>query len=125
MDSNKVIADIVSKAQDFIGVTHNIPDTIYTSAINIVTRNTEIPAHFDYLDPELLKTKKIVRINIHIQNAKVGGLLCTEKNNIINELIIPERALMTFDASDIKHWVSKNYSGVPRYTLSIVAVVDR
>ena len=79
------------------------------------------------LNPDLdtLKNKKIIRTNIIIQNAKRGGNFDLHIDNRWITLDIPDRGLMTFNASDTEHRITKNLSSTPRLNLSIDCVEDR
>jgi hypothetical protein len=74
-----------------------------------------------------MKTKKILRINLIVQNAKRGGTfqLSNVSNNDYVDADIPDKGLMMFEASEIWHRITANLSSTTRINLSIDAVVDR
>jgi hypothetical protein len=128
LKTNTKLQEIVRRMQKTVGVSEENPNTYFNWVISIAPRGTEVMNHVDPLDPELMKTKKIVRINVIIKNAKLGGTfqLNTESNGLnYIDADIPDKGLMTFDASDIWHRITKNLSGTTRINLSIDAVVDR
>jgi hypothetical protein len=112
-----------------ICLTHNIDwqPFFYTKRPKVLSTLFDLIKIYPVIK-RLMKTKKIVRINVIVKNAKLGGTfqLSTESNgsNYI-DADIPDKGLMTFDASDIWHRITKNLSGTTRINLSIDAVVDR
>lgn len=128
LKTNIKLQDIVRRMQKAVGVPEENPNTYFNWVISIAPRDTEVMNHVDPLDEELMKTKKIVRINLIVQNAKRGGTFqLSKESNAVNyiDADIPDKGLMTFDASDVWHRITKNLSGTTRINLSIDAVVDR
>jgi hypothetical protein len=125
LDNESEILSIIRRAQNLTGVPYEDPKTFYGWAISVAPRGADCIAHKDVLDPNLLKTKKIVRMNILIQNATRGGNF----DFFINDEWVTtkplECCLLTFDASDIQHRITHNLGNKPRINLSIDAVVDR
>lgn len=123
---NEILSNIAHKMQDVANVSYENPNTYFNWVISLCPNGTEVLAHLDPLSSELRKTKKIVRMNVIVQNAKRGGtfdLQSKDKKWITAD--IPERALMIFNASDTIHKISKNLSNVTRINFSIDAVVDK
>jgi hypothetical protein len=129
LKTNTLLAEIVRKMQVAVGVSEENPNTYFNWVISIAPPKAEVLAHVDPISPEVLKDKKIVRINLLVQNAARGGRfeLTEDKQGKGSwvEAKIPDMALMTFDASDIWHQITKNMSNTTRINLSIDAVVDR
>ncbi|WP_395652505.1 hypothetical protein [Brevundimonas sp.] len=128
LKTNTKLQEIVSRMQKAVGVPEENPNTYFNWVISIAPRNTEVMNHVDPLDEKLMATKKIVRINLIVENAKRGGIFqLSKESNAMNyvDADIPNKGLMTFDASDIWHRITKNLSGTTRINLSIDAVVNR
>lgn len=125
LDSQSEVQSIIRRAQDLIGASYEDPKTFYGWALSVAPRGADCIAHFDPLNAELLKTKKIVRMNIFIQNATRGGDFDFLIDGEWVKTKPPECSMLTFDASDIKHRITHNVGKQPRINLSIDAVVDR
>jgi len=125
LDNYKEIQPIIRRAQDLVGVPYSDPKTFYGWALSVAPRGSECIDHLDPLDKELLKTKKIVRMNIIIQNSTRGGNFDFFIDSKWVTTKPSECSMITFDASDITHKITHNYSNKPRINLSIDAVVDR
>lgn len=128
LKTNKKLQEIVRKMQKAAGVSEENPNTHFNWVISIAPRGTEVMNHIDPLDEERLKTKKILRINLLVQNAKRGGSFKLSKISNGNEYIdadIPDKGLMMFEASEIWHKITMNLSNTVRVNLSIDALIDR
>jgi hypothetical protein len=124
-DTIKEIVDAIKRAQDYCKVPYINYHTKNGWAISYAFQGSEVPRHLDRLPSEMGLTKKILRMNMIVQEATRGGdfyLMDGDKKVIVK---VPERALFIFDASAIEHGVTKNLGVKPRINLSIDAVVDR
>ena len=119
------LTSIIHRMQDAAKVSHDNPCTYFNWVISLSPIGTEVLNHIDPLDEELSKTKKIIRMNVLVQNAKRGGNFDLLDDSGWNTAIIPDKALMIFEASEIPHRITKNLSSVTRINLSIDAVVDK
>lgn len=122
---NKKLTEITHRIQDAFDIPHGNPNTYFNWVVSLSPNGTEVPAHVDPLEDELIRTKKIFRMNLIIQNAKRGGNFDLLGKDGWVTADIPDRAVMGFDASDITHRITKNLSGTTRINFSIDAVIDR
>jgi len=127
LKTNTRLQDIVRRMQKAAGVPEENPNTHFNWVISVAPRGTEVMNHTDPLDAERMKTKKILRINLIVQNAKRGGTFQVSKvsNDAYIDADIPDKGLMMFEASEIWHRITANLSNTTRINLSIDEVVDR
>jgi hypothetical protein len=125
LNKNDILNNIVRRMQKFAQVSEENPKTYFNWVVSIAPIGSEVIDHRDPLDEELLKTKKIVRINLLIKNATRGGKFELLQNDKWIDATVPDKALMIFDASDVFHRITKNISNVTRINLSIDSVIDR
>jgi len=123
--SDEKLTNITQRIQDAFDIPHGNPNTYFNWVVSLSPNGTEVPAHKDPLEDELIKTKKIFRMNLIIQNAKRGGNFDLYGNDGWVTADIPDRAVMGFDASDVTHRITKNLSRTTRINFSIDAIIDR
>jgi hypothetical protein len=127
LKTNTRLQNLVKRMQEAANVTEENPNTHFNWVVSIAPRGTEVLRHVDPLYDERIKTKKILRINLLVQNAKRGGAFQIYPNNKDDfiDVEIPDRALMMFYASEIDHRITMNLSDTTRINLSIDALIDR
>lgn len=91
----------------------------FGSGILYAPRGSELEAHLDVIDKNKFPNQYMLRMNIMLQKAERGGQFYFDIDGQQTFVDIPDRALITFNATKDKHGVSTNLGSTPRIILII------
>jgi hypothetical protein len=106
----------IPSTQDFIAG----DDYRYGSGMLYHPRGGHTGMHFDPMETIEANTSTL-RLNVMFKNSSRGANFLLETNGLVDEIEIPENALIVFNSSDYKHGSSTNYGNETR----IIMLTDR
>ena len=117
----ETLSNVINRMQEKAGVSKENPNTPFGWVISYATKEQTMPPHFD-LKPINKPDAIVTRMNVIIQNSEEGGNFNFFINDKWEKVNVPERALIVFLASEVKHWVDETKGLKPRINLSIDSI---